>query len=507
MIFSENNKNEFAKQNEVSSEEEFSTEEEVDTDGEALEDPLKESIALTNFLNPEDGDKDEDSDELNEDVAGCMNTSDESIPEEERDEETSKDNAYFSDGNEDENSGHISSIQYSSSYVKNSDSQSKIYTQNKDESTDSVITEAQLAKDLKIATSDELSGQLSRNEKAEIYNEISFFSKKAVDQFVKLQALDVNMMIDDMTNYIVDSRLVAVGVAAGDDEKTKIEKGVWIKALYGVGNQNKLGKMSGYNSNSFGAIIGGDIELDDDKLFGVAISNIKSNFKFKNDKSSDRAKASTIAVSLYGSKNITDHIFMNGAVNIVYSDIKVRALKQITANVEKVEKYADSKFSSIGASVNFNLNYLKRFQSGNSLTPVIGIKYSKNVDSGFTEKGTGLYNLTAASRKKSSLITKFGASFNFAPIKKVGLIITPGIKAVINRQVSLKADKLKAKLNWQGNQYEQEISIENRQKTAVNLGVGVAVTKGMVDIMANYDYTLKKQFKSHEGSLKLRVNL
>lgn len=152
------------------------------------------------------------------------------------------------------------------------------------------------------------------------------------------------------------------------------------------------------------------------------------------------------------------------------------------------------------------VNYVKKFESGINLIPVVGFKFGKNSDSGFDEHGAGLYNVMVSSKKSQFLLAKAGASITLPTIHVGSFNITPGFSAIGSRQLQAKSDKVKTKLNWEGKEYVQEVDLKSHQKNALTLGSSVTVSRNNIDLSANYDFTLKKRFKSHAGSLKLRVN-
>lgn len=399
-----------------------------------------------------------------------------------------------------------SSYSYSSDELGSTSSRERIYYYD-DASTERDV-ELAIKRSLEVdqAFNDDAISALSNAQKADLYNS-AFGDEAAVlrqNYFVQAaQTPEVNSIVENIVDAAIGSRLVAIGIASGDEEEQKIEKGVWVKGIYGSHNQDTLKNISGYKGKSFGAVIGGDIEFNDDLLVGASIASIKSNFKFDGKKEGDKASANSLAVSLYGSKNLTNDFYIQGAVAVVHSDIKVESLKKFSNNIKKKTQ---AKFASIGAAIEMTVNYVKKFESGINLIPVVGFKFGKNSDSGFDEHGAGLYNVMVSSKKSQFLLAKAGASITLPTIHVGSFNITPGFSAIGSRQLQAKSDKVKTKLNWEGKEYVQEVDLKSHQKNALTLGSSVTVSRNNIDLSANYDFTLKKRFKSHAGSLKLRVN-
>ena len=390
--------------------------------------------------------------------------------------------------------------------ASNSSSRERIYYYD-DASTERDV-ELAIKRSLEVdqAFNDDAISGLSNAQKADLFNSAFGDEAAALRQNYFVQAAqtpEVNSIVENIVDAAIGSRLVAIGIASGDEEEQKIEKGIWVKGIYGSHNQDTLKNISGYKGKSFGAVIGGDIEFNDDLLIGASIASIKSNFKFDGKKEGDKASANSLAVSLYGSKNLTNNFYIQGAVAVVHSDIKVESLKKFSNNIKKKTQ---AKFASIGAAIEMSVNYVKKFESGINLIPVVGFKFGKNSDSGFDEHGAGLYNVMVSSKKSQFLLAKAGASITLPTIHVGSFNITPGFSAIGSRQLQSKSDKVKTKLNWEGKEYVQEVDLKSHQKNALTLGSSVTVSRNNIDLSANYDFTLKKRFKSHAGSLKLRVN-
>ena len=71
----------------------------------------------------------------------------------------------------------------------------------------------------------------------------------------------------------------------------------------------------------------------------------------------------------------------------------------------------------------------------------------------------------------------------------------------------LKSDqaKVKAKLSWMENYFENDPSLNKSTKTSYNIGANVLAQHKNIELTAGYNLVIKKKFQSHQGSVKLRL--
>ena len=360
------------------------------------------------------------------------------------------------------------------------------------------INPSRAANDLEMAP-------LSNEDKAKTYlsvlqaSDIGTVNKISAEAKSGLQTISLNH-ISDLVNQVVHNRIA--GVAAGD-ESSKIEKGLWIRGLYGTISQKDYKGLSSYNAKSSGVTIGGDIEFDNSLLLGAAFSDIRSTFKFGDDKAGDKVKARSKVFSLYGKRDLTERVQLSGVVSLVKSNIKMKTQKTIGNNKKKT---ASAKYTTNGLTANAKIAYNKQFENGIALTPFIGLNYSKNTDSSFSETGVGVHNLSVSGKKSQYLTGRLGGAVRFKQVFAGNVGITPTLEISVDQLLSSKSDSLAAKLNWNNKTFENKVDVKQSQKTAVNLGGSLNFTHKNIDLMASYGTTMKRKYQSHQGTVKLRIN-
>lgn len=266
-----------------------------------------------------------------------------------------------------------------------------------------------------------------------------------------------------------------IGVAAGD-EKT-MPKGLWVSGMYASG---KKGTDKGYKSRAAGGTIGFDLGVSDNTTLGIAYSNIRSNYKYKNRKT--KIKADSHITTLYSQSKLNKIIWQN----------------TFSAGINKIK--ANGKLHNNSYSASSLLGYI--IDSGNNLTliPSIGTRYGYYKDKTFRAS-----NYTIPSRSQSNVAATFGIKASSTFKTGVDTSITPVLHANIEKYFSSKTQKVRAKIILQDQMLENELKSDKQAKLGYDLGGNVLVKHKNIEVLAGYNCHLEKKYQNHQGSLKLKV--
>jgi outer membrane autotransporter protein len=317
------------------------------------------------------------------------------------------------------------------------------------------------------------------------------------------QIIDISNIVQNLVDDSLINRMRMIGVAAGDEDKSRIEKGLWVKGLIGSSKQDGYNGLSGYKGNSHGIMIGGDLEFDNGLLIGTAFSNIRSNFGFAGKKTGDKVNSESKIFSLYAQNNLSEKVSVSGIVSVSRSDIRAKSKKTIGTNATT---NAFAKYSNKGVSVSTKVNYTKHFENGMKLTPFAEVSYSSNVTSEFNETGAGIYNLSITGPKSQTLTGRIGSSLELKSMFVGNVMLVPTLDASVDHRLISKSKAIKTKLMWNEKNFENYIKINQAQKTSVHLVWSLKLNHKNIDLTTSYSTTMKKHFKSHHGTLNLRIN-
>lgn len=294
----------------------------------------------------------------------------------------------------------------------------------------------------------------------------------------------------------VAENTVFSGVAAGDDVA---RYGVWGSPIYGDSTQGTSGTVAGFRAKSYGMTVGFDTKVSDDAILGAAFSYVNSEAKYKSFKSGDKTKMKTLLASIYGMKQFSDRLFAQSVFTFASTDIDNRENRRTSNTTKQVAK---SKYRSTMFGLEVLGGYNQIINNKFVVTPMIGFDYKHSNAANYTETGTTNQNRRVKKKAFDKVDIVLGARLSCAPITAGDLQITPEIHAFVKQDILGKAQGVSSYIPGQ----DTTAKSAKPAKATANVGVGLNVTRGMIDTGISYDVNLAKKFIGHQGALKLRVN-
>ena len=287
-------------------------------------------------------------------------------------------------------------------------------------------------------------------------------------------------------------------IAAGDEE-SPVKRGLWMRTMYGVNNQGRVNNINGYRGINKGGTVGFDVEIDNN-IIGIAYSNVHSVFKFKNNNNNDKEIINSHIVSIYGQKELPKNFVLQGLVSASKNFIKNKTTYLF--NNTKFKSNVKHRNHSYNAEALLNYNYLATNNIG--ITPNIGLRYGKSRDGVYNETGISIQEIALATKENNILSGIIGAKTKI-PLKNNNLGLT--LHSSIEHNFNEKTQRVNRTIQIQGNKFTQNHIIPKQAKTAYNLGGGIIGSVKNTIISLDYNYYLNKRYHSHQGSIKLKVNL
>ncbi|HJD62306.1 MAG TPA: autotransporter domain-containing protein [Rickettsia endosymbiont of Degeeriella rufa] len=288
------------------------------------------------------------------------------------------------------------------------------------------------------------------------------------------------------------------GIAAGDEE-SPVKRGLWMRTMYGVNNQGRVNNINGYRGINKGGTVGFDVEIDNN-IIGIAYSNVHSVFKFKNNNNNDKEIIKSHIVSIYGQKELPKNFVLQGLVAASKHFIKNKTTYLF--NNTKFKSNVKHRNHSYNAEALLNYNYLAK--NNIVITPNIGLRYGKSRDGVYNETGISIQEIALATKENNILSGIIGAKTKI-PLKNNNLGLT--LHSSIEHNFNEKTQRVNRTIQIQGNKFTQNHIIPKQAKTAYNLGGGIIGSVKNTIISLDYNYYLNKRYHSHQGSIKLKVNL
>jgi outer membrane autotransporter protein len=330
--------------------------------------------------------------------------------------------------------------------------------------------------------------------KVEGFTEAMTSNISSVSQAVSTtaEALSDNLseVISSRTNEIFSSQDVAVTGAASGEEGSR-EVGIWVRGFASQGKQGISKDLPSFKTRHSGGIIGLDTMINDANLLGLAYSHAEIKASI-NDASNSKTNMKVNVLTAYCSSAFADDIFLN-------SQFKLGKLR--------VKNTGASQGKPKGTlwGIREELGYKIRLEDNITVTPTIGIAYDETKLNKYADKD-GKKDVVVSSKKYTRLNGILGLNIAKA-IDLNGLTFVPNIHGNIEHSFRSKASNLK--VSSVNDTADSVILPKNKLgKTSYTLGAGVKlINAGKVEIGMNYDMLKRGKFRSHNGSINLRVNL
>ena len=321
------------------------------------------------------------------------------------------------------------------------------------------------------------------------------------------QAKVVNTIVNNMIRNRLDAsmnmsnNMVAVG--AGDEEESRIKRGLWMRGMYGTNNHGRVDNMTGYRGTNKGATIGFDVEIDNN-ILGIAYSNVHSVFKFKNSKNNDKELINSHVVSIYGQKELPRNFALQALVSASKNFIKDKTT--YSYGDTKIRSNVKHRNHSYNAEALLNYNYL--LQNKLVITPNIGLRYGKSRDGVYNETGINIQEI-ALTMKENNILSGIVGTKVKVPLKDALKFNNLGLtfQGAVEHNFKEKTQRMNRVVKIFDNTFKQDYLIPKQPKTSYNLGTGIIGSIKNTTISLDYNYYLNKHYRSHQGSVKLKVNL
>ncbi|AAY61170.1 outer membrane autotransporter barrel domain protein [Rickettsia felis str. Pedreira] len=302
-----------------------------------------------------------------------------------------------------------------------------------------------------------------------------------------------------ISNRIMHTTLPASAVAAGDEDEKVLDKGIWLASIYGTNKQGVQKEFIGYKGRTSGGTIGFDVGFENvNDLLGIAYTKLDSKFKSKGKNLN--TKIDSHIVALYGQKELPKN-FMMQAMFAYNHNI-------INSKINRLGTVANGKYKNNNYNFEGLLSYNYLLNSSISLTPNIGIKYGYSKDGQYQEGNTGIQSLSVAAKKHNLWSSVLGGKVILTPQKIYKNInITPALQASVENYFHNTSKKLHTKVKWKDKEINETVALPKQPKIGYNIGASVLTEKDKVSVLLEYNCHLQKKYQSHQGFIKLKINL
>jgi len=323
--------------------------------------------------------------------------------------------------------------------------------------------------------------------------------KATIDQQHKI----VNVINHFIRNTRLDTSIDIIkttAIAAGN-EASNIQRGVWMHGIYGVNNQGLVDNIKGYTGISKGGSIGFDTKIEND-IIGVVYSNVHSVLKFKNNR--NKEVINSYIISIYGQKELPKNFVAQALISVSKNFIK----DKITYSFNNAKFKSNLKHRNYTYNLEGVLNYNHLTKNNVIITPNIGLRYGKSLDGVYSETSSSIREISLTMKENSILSGIVGTKVKI-PLKDVLKFNNLGLTmhGSMEHNFNEKTQRVNMVIQISGDKFIQNYVIPKQPKTAYNLGTSIMGNIKNTNISLEYNYYLNKHYQSHQGSIKLQMNL
>ncbi|AJG32613.1 surface cell antigen Sca2 [Rickettsia rickettsii str. R] len=298
-------------------------------------------------------------------------------------------------------------------------------------------------------------------------------------------------------HYNINDRLTVAAIGAGDEE-TSINRGVWISGLYGINKQSIWKNIPKYQNRTTGITIGADAEfINSHDVIGIAYSRLASQIKY--NKKLGKTAVNGHLLSIYSLKELIKGFSLQTITSYGHNYIKNRS-----KNINNII----GKYQNNNLSVQTLLNYKYRTKYDLHFIPNIGFQYDYSRASNYKEYNVDIENLMIQKKSNQLFESSLGGKIVFKPIVTTNnIVLTPSLYGNIEHHFNNKNTKVNAKATFKGQTLQETIITLKQPKLGYNIGSNILMSRKNINVLLEYNYYTHRKYQSHQGLMKLKVNL
>lgn len=294
-------------------------------------------------------------------------------------------------------------------------------------------------------------------------------------------------------NGVIEERAEANrGMSSGDDFYGN--KSFWMKPFGSWAEQKERNGVSGYKSESFGAVFGADGALSPALRLGGAFAYAKSDINSQSTVAPQSADVDVYHLIGYGTYKLDDRMDLDFQADIGQNTNKGHRQIAFTSTVASSDY--DSHTAHLGASI--GRTYALSEQT--KLTPSAYADYTWIREKGYSETGAGLLNLNVKARTTEALVLGVKGKLTHQLNDQTSLIANLGVGYdTLNKQTAITS-------TFAGAPEAAFVTYGiDPSPWLAHAGFGAVYnTKTGVEIVGRYDAEYRESFINQTASVKFR---
>ncbi|WP_192810784.1 autotransporter outer membrane beta-barrel domain-containing protein [Rickettsia sibirica] len=359
-------------------------------------------------------------------------------------------------------------------------------------------TNEELKKDVVLESEDEAIDVSFKTEAITEQDEVTQRQQISDDTSEKVAILvQATSTLHKPVHYNINDRLTVAAIGAGDEE-TSINRGVWISGLYGINKQRIWKNIPKYQNRTTGITIGTDAEfINSHDVIGIAYSRLESQIKY--NKKLGKTTVNGHLLSIYSLKELIKGFSLQTITSYGHNYIKNRS-----KNINNII----GKYQNNNLSFQTLLNYRYRTKYDLHFIPNIGFQYDYSRASNYKEYNVDIENLMIQKKSNQLFESSLGGKIVFKPIVTTNnIVLTPSLYGNIEHHFNNKNTKVNAKATFKGQTLQETIITLKQPKLGYNIGSNILMSRKNINVLLEYNYYTHRKYQSHQGLIKLKVNL
>jgi hypothetical protein len=287
----------------------------------------------------------------------------------------------------------------------------------------------------------------------------------------------------------------ASGFAGGADAN---DYGVWMKPFVNFGDQNQRTGIAGYETETYGMALGGDVKVGDSRRTTIGGS---FSYSFTDIDSKGAGNAQTDIDGFQGTlyaDYTTNEWYVEGLVG--YARNEIDTSRSITAGaLTATADYGSNQFM-----VNIGGGMPMEIAKNHFFTPNASFQYTLVENETYTEEGAGAMNLRVDQDEVHIAMGIFGARYH-THTEFGGGAFTPEIRTALTYDFAGDEGQSTSTFNGGGAAFSVQGADVVQLGYTAGLGLSYAPLEDQgLTISANYDWNQKTDFVGHSGNFALR---
>ena len=270
---------------------------------------------------------------------------------------------------------------------------------------------------------------------------------------------------------------------------------IWLKPFGSWASQDERNNIAGFDSNTYGLMVGADTALgDDSKRLGVAASYSATSVDSNSVTADQTADITAYQLSIYGSHEISDDTAFDFNIGLGLNSTD----GERTIDFASIDRIASSDYDGTSAHIGAEIGRAFDLDSKSTIIPSLRANYTLISNDSYTETGADALNLVVDGQDTDELVLGVGSLYQRSLNDAVTFNGELGVGYdFLNEQASITS-------SFSGGGSSFVTYGIDPSPWLISGGLGLTVEQGSgLEFTASYEVESRSDFLNQTASLKL----